>query len=343
MLNGITFTKCFVGLTQADLSWSDDIISELLNSSFQPPRSLDAFSEFLFDHVAQDIQVIQDLNGINEDEVFLLIHGVLNGIAISFGDSQGGGREVSKSIKKDGSDALNITEKKFAPLSLTDRAILESHISQVYISPWVLSAANTCGCSSEGDHLAHLCAAWDRDFDSEQREGSVSSFTRALQERDAPSLLDDDHRESFLPRLWRLSQAFSFDEFVSALSLQKSISEAPAQDGSSKYPVLSTFIDFFASDPQQLYAMRFIPDVLQWFKLLRHNFSGLYSREEARSISLSSFLRQVETMSLGGEWQELFSRYASAWNASWANVRKFGEYPWNEVKISFHWTQLTLN
>jgi hypothetical protein len=235
-------------------------------------------------------------------------------------------------------------ERSFAVLSLSsDRAFWEAYMDKVHIAPWLTPAAVSGraggGGGSLSEHLGGLTAAWslEEEGEGEEGSGSASHFTVMLLERDSsplaqptlllPALLPA--RQALLPALWRLPRVFCFDEFVSSLSMLEAT--AAGSTGSSarsgdykKYPILSSFMTMFAADPAQLYALRFLPQVFEWFHSLRRHYSGHVTREDARSMTHLDCLRDVASTDPGGHWEGVFRSYSQAWNASWVNVQKYG-------------------
>jgi len=334
--------------------WTHDIMKSLFNSSFPPPSSLSHMPAFLKEHVDQDWGVLQTLNCLQEDEIGLLLHGVLSslvsplGVSLGYSDVEPSNfcsnpfnfaSIVDKVPKNElpgrttGNDGF---ERPFTVLTLSsDRAFWEAYVNKVHISQWLMPASGSG--DSLSDHLGLLTAEWRLDNDdadgNNDKAGSASHFTVMLLERDnsplvqptllMPNLLAD--RQALLPTLWRLPRVFIFDEFVSSLNML----EATSTSGKSgndikKYPILSSFMSMFASDPNQLHALRYLPEVFEWFHRLRRLYSGHVSREDARKMTHVDCLREVASNDPGGHWASVFTGYSQAWNSSWINVQKFG-------------------
>jgi hypothetical protein len=137
-------------------------------------------------------------------------------------------------------------------------------------------------------------------------------------------------RQALLPTLWRLPRVFCFDEFVSSLSMLEATSTssstgpAGSNGDNKKYPILTSFLTMFATDSGQLHALRFLPQVFEWFHCLRRHYSGHVSREEARKMTHLDCLQDVASSDPGGHWRGVFRGYCQAWNSSWGNVQKYG-------------------
>ena len=326
---------------------------------------------------------------LQEDEVGMLLHGVLGSLVTDLGDAWGYSSDANSKSSSSGNEdnrgsfcfTASLTrlpstvslpgrapgqkqgqgqgqgqqERSFAVLNLSsDRAFWEAYVDKVHIVPWLTPspATKTKGVGAGGgeesvsDHLGALTAPWSLEDKEEKEEdgggssassssSSASHFTVRLLERDAhsapllqptlslslPGLLAD--RQALLPTLWRLPRVFCFDEFVSSLNMLEATSTEKESD-TKKYPILSSFMSMFATDPAQLHALRFLPQVFEWFHRLRRHYSGHITREEARLRTHLDCLHDVASNDPGGHWAGVFTGYSQAWNASWSNVQKYG-------------------
>jgi hypothetical protein len=215
----------------------------------------------------------------------------------------------------------------------SDRDFWETYFDKVCITPWLTPTTANCSLS---DHLKVLTTAWGLDNDeydgNSDKAGSASHFTVVLLEKESSpltrstlqisSLLPD--RRSLLPMLWRLPRVFCFDEFVSSLNMIEATYNGKLGGEVKKYPVLSRFMDMFASDAKQLHALQFLPQVFEWFSCLRRHYSGHITREDARKMNHLDALRNMASSDPRGHLTNVFTGYSQAWNSSWNNVQKFG-------------------
>lgn len=372
--------------------WCEEVMRGVFNSSFAAPAQYSQFPAFLSDHVEQDWGLLQTLSSLQEDEVGLLLHGVLGSLvtdlsgALGFsGDSIVGfessissctiapfsftaalaHQPAAPSLPElvPGQSQSEGLEKSFALLPLSsDRVFWESFVDKVHIFPWItpsaaLGAVGAGGGCTLSNHLGIITAAWRLEDEKENKGdstscsaggGSASHFTVQLLERDthsspllqptlppslpaSSSLLAD--RQTLLPTLWRLPRVFCFDEFVSSLNMldatntnttSSTSSNSGGGDAKQQYPILSSFMSMFAADAGQLHALRFLPQVFEWFHRLRRLYSGHVTREDARQRTHLDCLRDLATSDPSGHWAGVFEGYSLAWNASWGNVQKFG-------------------
>lgn len=337
-------------MTPMEGCWSDVIMKSFFNSSFPAPPSISMLPSFLRAHVEQDWGVLQNLNNLQEDEAGLLLHGMLNTLITNLGKSLGfGSAELVQSVCSPYNvssclaeipGGLSIpTSQVSSDLSFatfgrsSDRDFWETYFDKVCITPWLTPTTANCSLS---DHLKVLTTAWGLDNDeydgNSDKAGSASHFTVVLLEKESSpltrptlqisSLLPD--RRSLLPMLWRLPRVFCFDEFVSSLNMIEATYNGKLGGDVKKYPVLSRFMDMFASDAKQLHALQFLPQVFEWFSCLRRHYSGHITREDARKMNHLDALRNMASSDPRGHLTNVFTGYSQAWNSSWNNVQKFG-------------------
>ena len=355
-------TKADGNLNIEENVWSAITMQRFFNSSFAAPKKYAHFLSFLNNHVDQDWGVLQSLSGLQEDEVGLILHGILNNVIEGLGTMQGFcENNISSDVKATSAatysfeNSLNCLnskiklpnrtqcskgkERSFAACALSsDRAFWESYMDKVHILPWTTPPiANESGITTLSDHLESLSNPWslENKDDGNEKEsgnetknkGSASLFAVMLLEKDSSPLLKPTlqistlfaERQALLPTLWRLPRVFRFDEFVSSLNLLES-----ANSDNKTYPVLFSFLSTFAADAGQLTALRFLPEVLEWFNGLRRLYCGHITREVARKMTQSDYLRDVARRDPGGHWDNVFRGYTQAWNSSWSNVQKYG-------------------
>jgi hypothetical protein len=88
-----------------------------------------------------------------------------------------------------------------------------------------------------------------------------------------------------------------------------------------KFPVLWSFV---TQDSKQIYSLRYLPQVFEWFRLLTLQYSGHIDRETARSESVGYIISQIEDPVIRRKWETAFEGFSAAWNGSWGNVQKYG-------------------
>jgi hypothetical protein len=268
----------------------------MMNSSYTVPDDLPSF---FAENVSNDLTLLRSFLSIPMDDVALLLHVVLSNSAT---------QQETSTVVLPAKTPQNEADESFASMSHPSiRDYWEEYIDKLHIQPLT---------SSTSEVLNEKLAAAHRSYGGgDQLDGVVGLFANELQERLSLASIDQHSRSITAPGLWRLAVSFSYEEFLVTLK------QIP--HGSEKYPLLSMVT---GEDPQQLAALRHIPAVLEWFRLLRVNYNGLIDRDTARSktndIALGDISRE-SSLSLQ-KYEQIFQRYCLAWNDSWSNVLRFG-------------------
>jgi hypothetical protein len=116
------------------------------------------------------------------------------------------------------------------------------------------------------------------------------------------------------PGLWRFRPEFQFADFVTASTLNPAVSQ--------QYPVLSKFL----MDEPQLRGLEFLPAVMEFQAALLNRFSRRLDMPQALDMSMA---KVVETATDPKACQEVFSRFARAWNAMWPFITSIECEPLN--------------
>lgn len=270
-------------------SWCEDA-KLMMNSSYTIPVDLPSF---FGENVSNDWNLLRTFLSIPMDDVALLLHVVLSNCTIK--------KELPPNQPQN-------QDQSFARMSHPSvRDYWEEFIDKNHIQPLT---------NSTSEALTEKLANAHRLYGGgEQLDGVVGLFASELQER-LPLVSRDQHeRNMTAPGLWRLAVSFSYEEFLVTLK------QIP--NGSEKYPLLSMVT---SEDPRQLSALRHIPAVLEWFRLLRVNYNGLIDRDMARIKTNDVVLGEISRDSSSSlqRHQQIFHRYCLAWNESWSNVLRFG-------------------
>jgi hypothetical protein len=293
VINSALLSGACVGGT----SWCEDA-RLFMNSSYNHPTNL---PQFFFDNVSNDWTLLRSFLSIPMDDVALLLHLILSNCMTE-------NSPLNSSVVLPTRVFHSDTDQSSATMNHpTIRDYWEDFIDKMHILP-----LTTC----TKDVLAEKLMDAHRMYGGgDELEGVAGLFANELKERLPLQSIALENRRMSAPGLWRLAVSYSYEEFIVTLK------QIPG--GSEKFPLLSLIT---SEDPQQLEALRHIPSVLEWFRLLRVNYNGLIDREHARSKTNAD---AIEEMARGSsqnlkKLEQIFDRYCTAWNESWSNVLRFG-------------------
>jgi len=89
--------------------------------------------------------------------------------------------------------------------------------------------------------------------------------------------------------------------------------------GGARYPILQLFLQ----EEEKLRALRFLPEVLEWLRLLYVKYDRRIDRETARQKTVQNVLDEVPKDERR-YWEASFEKYAMAWNYGWKFVENYG-------------------
>lgn len=301
LLRVIINTGLHCGASVFGPSWCERA-QPFMNRNYNCPDNL---SDFFVENVTNDWALLRSFLSISMDQVALLLHQVLSNCLVEadtkvFSLEHGG-------------------EKPFTSLTHPSvRDYWEEFMDKQYILPFT-------ACSKE--ELFEKLTVVDQMYGGHEQNGVVGVFANELQDRLHLQDVDGNQRRYSAPGLWRLSVSFSYDNFLNTLGQQ--------QNAKDKYPLLCLMT---SEDPCQLKVLRYIPAVIEWFRLLRVNFSGTIDREDARSRSISTVLDDLcrGSILVREKLLALFHSYCLAWNNSWKNVLRFGCVKFSSDYNSLH-------
>lgn len=84
------------------------------------------------------------------------------------------------------------------------------------------------------------------------------------------------------------------------------------------YPALTHFLEH---EPR-LRALKYLPQVLEWMRLLLGRYNRHWDKEQARALSVMDVLNEVPEAERA-TWESAFGGFAAAWNANWPFVDMF--------------------
>jgi hypothetical protein len=293
MINSALLSGAYVGGTP----WCEEA-QIFMNSNYNHPMNL---PQFFFDNVSNDWTLLRSFLSIPMDDVALLLHLIMSNCIN--GDSS-----PNPSLTLPSRVFQTDTDRSSASMNHpTIRDYWEEFIDKMHILP-----LTTCSREALADKLVDVHRMYGG---GDELDGVAGLFANELKEICPLQSIAVDERRSSAPGLWRLAVSFSYEEFIVTLK------QIP--DAAEKFPLLSLIT---SEDPQQLEALRYIPSVLEWFRLLRVNYNGLIDRETARSKSNAT---AIEEMARGSsqhmrKLEQIFDRFCCAWNQSWSNVLRFG-------------------
>lgn len=159
-------------------------------------------------------------------------------------------------------NAPRVKEDKWAAFRVVEeRGEWESAIYTRHIQPFM-----------EGDTSKTLETAY-KNYGPKESESSV--FVAELLERGDYDAMEVAVRAQTLPALWRFRRPFSLEDFTLALSLTD-----------KKYPVLNTFL----TDEPQMRALRYIPGLVNWQRLLLNRYNRRLDQATARTLTVGEVL-----------------------------------------------------
>lgn len=136
-------------------------------------------------------------------------------------------------------------------------------------------------------------------------------FTAELLEKFDINTLDREQRAVSAPALWSFRRPFSLEHFATQLNL--------TTDHETRYPILTEFV----SQENVLRALRYLPAVFEWNKLVMAHSNRRVERDYARGTSVAQVIQDLPEAERQ-RWSTAFDGFASAWNLSWQAVGRYG-------------------
>jgi energy-coupling factor transporter ATP-binding protein EcfA2 len=180
--------------------------------------------------------------------------------------------------------------------TLEQRSAWENEMIQV-----TKSALAPNNLDNELDSISHL-------YSNEMQEESAQFQSELLDRYDINSMAVNV-RNILHPALFLYRKEFSLEEFTMELNV--------LNNNQSKYPLLN----YFLTNQQQLYALRYLPQLLKWQSLLFNKYSNNITSTQASELRVEDILQQV---TYNPEWVSAFEGYRNAWNSSWQLIERYG-------------------
>lgn len=280
-------TSLYLGSRLAsNTEWSRDI-GRLLNSSYctLSGHAIDFFEERLL----ADWDILIGMVAMSIDDVSVMLHGVL-----LYAMHVDGVSFFSETPSTANADLSNDTLETIADRTRWERSVGVEFIGGMF---------NTDSLRHKVSGLHTLCCGQDDDHNG--------SFAYDLLEKLSVETIPTTDRKRWLSGIWLYSQHFSLDHFTMSLNMEVGSGDS--------YPVLNRFL---VEEPQ-LRALRFMPSVFGWFRLLHNKCSGRLDRETARTKTIREFICGIDEAERF-KFEDAFSGFAAAWNEAWGYVRKYG-------------------
>lgn len=262
----------------------------LVHRAYANPANLPAFFQ---QHFLSDWGLLRALMNRTVDDVVLVLHLILLSVG---GSSHGDDMPIwPENLQQSGRDGRDLSQLQ----TVDGRKLFEEVFARVHINRY----ANV-------DNLNEvLVTASSRLTEGEGDVGGA--FTAELLEAFDVTALSTQQRAETMPALWRYRRQFTLEHFISSLNMTPAVAEA--------HPVLHAFFN----REQQLHALRHLPAVLEWNKLVLARFNNKLDRDRARELTIGDLLDDLPEQDKP-RWREAFDGFAKAWNESWKSLQRFG-------------------
>jgi hypothetical protein len=298
----------------------DTLVRPMLNPTYSNPTNI---AESFIEHLTQDFGIIKRILRKSDDDTALAIHILLEKTR---------GEEKKSQVTEEQLKMLQekIDEKEQSgqsDVAALLRGQLDTLTGRVQLSQEEINGAQPI-LPQEG-----LRNAWEKGFNDRflgpvLNEDGINERLEAAQKRFSNSSDDDDGvfvaellerndiegmrldiREECCPALFRYRRPFSYQDFVWQFNMN--------QSNKDTYIILDEFI----KDEQQLRALQYLPQLIQWQSLLLQRYNRRLDRNVASETPVHQILREIGNNS---KWSTAFEGFANAWNQSWPFVKRFG-------------------
>lgn len=270
-----------------DDAWELSVRS-ILNSAYCSPS--ENMTTFFEEHVVADWNILTSILTVSIDDVSILLHGVLLRAMhienVSF-------CERKSQTKREDPVAYDMLS------TVSMRAEWEATVGTDFVG----SIFSTTDVKQKSAEIYGLCCG--------QEDDTIGAFAYDLLEKISVETVPLQDRKLALPGLWLYTRHFSLDHFAMSLNMQ-----AGAAD---RYPALTKFLE----EEQQLRALKFMPSVFEWFRILKSKCTGNLDRETARKKTVADLLCEFDEVEKY-KIEKVFMGFAAAWNESWHHVQKYG-------------------
>ena len=282
----------YSGLCIHKQGWSRTA-KNIFNNAFSQPSD---YESFVLQNLKQDWDLLRTFMTRSMDEVSLMMHMIITKCV-----------SIDKTMTGGGTEAGEVSGHLLTRSSHRDQ--WEEFMDKTLLAPFVVGECNDREVVS-----ARLSTAYDR-YGGDSAGDVAGAFAIELLEKVSLHSYSPNDRRVSAPGLWRMTRKFSYDDFL--VSLQQ------IPRAAERYPLLSMLT---SHDRGQLHALRYIPEVLEWFRLLHTRYSGRIDRETARVKTNAQAILEIAGNSASSfhKVDSVFRGYVAAFNNSWANVKRYG-------------------
>lgn len=235
-------------------------MNPLVHRAYSNPAHLPTFFQ---EHLLSDWALLRALMNRTVDDVVLVLHLVL----LSVGGST---HPDDAPTWPEDLPHPDQNARDFSQLRTTEeRRACELVLARVHIFRYV-----------NADNLNDLLGAASARL-TEGEGDAGGAFTAELLESFDVSALSVQQRKETMPALWRFRRQFSLEHFVNSLNMVATLADA--------HPVLHAFFN----QEQQLRALRHLPAVLEWNKLVLSRLNNKLDREQARQMTVADLLNDI--------------------------------------------------
>ena len=275
---------CFGGCLQKNLNWARDVMN-IFNSSYLRPQ--EGVSQFFKEHLIFDWETLMTTMTLSIDDISVILHGILlKAMHVDFVEFW---RTDPPNELIEYTD-LNVSQK---------RSQWERRVGIVFVG----SIVQNTDMKKMVAEIYGLCCGEDDD--------NNGSFACDLLEKVSVDALPLEDRKYSLPRLWLRTRHFSLEHFTMSLNMQ--------QNAAERFPALTKFLQ----EEPQLRALRYMPQMFEWFRVLHKKCSGHLDRETARKKTVGDLFSELEEAERFN-YNKVFVGFTAAWNESWQYVQKYG-------------------
>lgn len=269
----------------ANRSTWGNLVNPLFNPNYGLCARLDPSGDcaraFFYDHVVADGALLRQILTRSIDDVFLLLHLLLSkGTTLPF--------SLPGQSSPNRSDLAEVPSDFLALRTTQMRKAWEG---------WFFTGMLHY---TRGDNLDALLD--EAQLKLSAGDDGSAAFVAELVDKMDIAALNVGERVARAPALFTYTRRFNFSHFTNTLQC--------ARDSRERYPVLSYFVD--NQNLKTLTALRFLPQLLEWPRLLKIKFHGHLDREMARTKSCAEVLDSIPEAERP-RWDAAFHGFCAAW------------------------------